>query len=235
MFRDFESMFAVRSLGATTSEEIFKRACHKLMTAQCPSIPKLEQVARGRGTLTERVHKNLCPYCQRSIVVFRETLHLTPLPKRLFEAAQQAFSKIRERAVREVLLAGGNSKTVFAGGRIQGTRAEFRCADAVILLPDLTTQPAKVELRKLDFVERDLWMTLRLPEPIKDFTADSGFELLVMSDAEVFGPFTLPALATGQEEEIMLQLPPRLAQGWEQQLKLSPDLPFELILSVRDE
>ena len=232
MSREFEWKIVQHSGTTTTSEQEFKRASHRLITPQCPSIPRLEKVARGRGTLAEMVHKNRCAYCQRSIAINRELLKITPWPERLFAAARQAVNKLKETA-RELLPAEENA--VFAAGQTnQGARAEFRSAKAVILRPDLTSQPAKVELRKLDFVERrDLWMTLRLHEPVTDFSDDHRFELLLMSDAQVFGPFTLPALGAGHEEEIMLQLPLSLAEGWEQQLKFSPNLPFEFVFSLR--
>jgi len=161
---------------------------------------------------------------------------LTPWPDALFEAALRAVHKLREVAALTFDLAAGSPQTVFAGGQKEPeTRAEFYCVDTLIVGPDLSWQPARVELRKLDFIQhRDLWMILRLQEPVKEFRDDDRFELLVMSDVQAFGPFTLPSLPTGDEEEIMLQLPHSLAEEWAEQMKASAKLPFQFIFGVRE-
>lgn len=236
MFTEPKIVVLVGGGPLTKSEKEFREASHSLVTKLCPSIPKLEMIARGRGTLDQRVHKNTCSYCQQSIGMFRERLGLKPWPERLFRAAQQAVKRLKEIVARELDLDTRSGRTVFAGGQLeQGTRGDFRCADALILRPDLTSLLTKVEVRKLDFVEhRDLWMILRLQESLKELSDDSCLELMVMSDTHAFGPFTLPSPGTGHEEEIMLRLPRPLAESWQAQMKTSFNLPFQFVFSIRD-
>lgn len=229
MSTDPKQIFVCGPTAPTASARAFAQAAHRLLTMECPSIPRLEAIAHGHDTLEELVHRNSCGYCQKSITLFRETSDLKPWPDALFEVALQAVHNLRE-------LAAGSPQTVFAGGQKDpGTRADFYWVDTLIVRPDLSWEPVRVELRKLDFIQhRDLWMILRLPEPVKEFRDDDRFELLVMSDVQAFGPFTLPSLPTGDEEEIMLQLPQPLAEEWEEQMKASATLPFQFIFSVRE-
>jgi hypothetical protein len=164
-------------------------------------------------------------------------LALPPWPKVLFEAAQRAVARLKEITARKIDSIAGNAPPVFAGGHLrQGTPAEFRCLDAFVLGKDLASQPVQVELRKLDFIEqRDLWVILRLQEPVKNLKNDCHLELMVMSDTQSFGPFALPDLAAGHEAEIMMQLPSSLAICWEEQMKASANLPFQFIFSICDE
>jgi hypothetical protein len=222
------------SMEPTASTKAFAQAAHRLLTRECPSIPRLEAIAQGHGSLSESMHKNFCGYCQTSVARFREIYDLKPWPDALFETALRAVHKLREVASLTFDFAAGNPPTVFAAGQKE-TRAEFYCVDTLIVRPDLSWQPARVELRKLDFIQhRDLWMILRLQEPVKEFRVDDRFELLVMSDVQSFGPFTLPSLPTGDKEAIMLQLPQPLAEEWEEQIRASAKLPFQFIFSVRD-
>jgi hypothetical protein len=236
MSTDLKQILVCGSTAPTASRKAFAQAAHRLLTTECPSIPRLEAIAHDHGTLAELVHKNSCGYCQKSITLFREMSDLKPWPDALFEVALQAVHNLRELAARTFDLVAGSPQTVFAGGQKEpGTRAEFYCVDTLIVRPDLSWQPARAELRKLDFIQhRDLWMILRLQEPVKEFRDDDRFELLVMSDVQAFGPFTLPSLPAGDEEEIMLQVPHSLAQEWEEQMKASATLPFQFIFSVRE-
>lgn len=236
MSTDLKRIFICGLTEPTASAKAFAQAAHGLLTPACPSIPRLEAIAQGSGTLAESVHTSACGYCQKNTAFFRELYDLTPWPNTLFQAAQQAARQLRELAARAFDLAAGSPQTVFAGGQQDpGSRAEFYCVDTLIVRPDLSLQPVRVELRKLDFIQhRDLWMILRLQEPVKEFRDDDRFELLVMSEAQAFGPFTLPSLPAGDEEEIMLQLPHSLAEEWEEQMRASGTLPFQLVFSVRE-
>lgn len=207
----------------TTSEEEFKKACHPLKTDRCPSIPQLEKIAAGRGAIMQRFHANKCAYCRKSVAMFREMLEIKPWPAQACEALQQAWQAAKEG------MADISRSPAYAGGPGERVASEtWRRVDAVILQPDLSVrESASMDLCKLDFVEANVLMTVRLKGPIQDVGSDGLLELAVVADLRIFGPYTIKV---GEEAKLLLCLFQDEVSQWEKQISVSSTLPFQFVL-----
>jgi hypothetical protein len=199
----------------TTDISAYKRALHPLMTDNCPSIPALEKIARGGGTLRQHLHRNSCAFCLKSVANFRKLLGLKPWWEELQDSIAGA---VREFSQMVVMEAGtGNGRRV----------------KAKVWLPDNNFKPILVNLAQCRFSgPNKLWMLVDLEQPLAEI-GDHPLEMNVLAanGKEVFGPYVFADLNRGQKQRLLLFLPPALEQEWRQQsIETSRTVPFQFVL-----
>ena len=198
----------------TTDVAAFEASRHPLMTSSCSSIPALEKIALGQGTLRQLLHFNSCPFCQKGVNTFRTIHGIRPFWESWAEMAR-AILDFSEMVVVEA-----------------GTGAERRVKTKV-LLPDSSLRTITVKLAQCRFSgENQLWMLLELEPPVSEIKSDP-LELTVLADngQDTFGPYVLADLNRGRKEKLLLLLPSAVADDWRKKaVETTKVVPFQFIL-----
>jgi len=202
-----------RAAKPTTDEREYRAACHPLKTDRCPSIPQLEKIATGRGTLPQTLHANTCAYCRKSLERFREMLGIKPWWQTLQETAQQFAQSLFQ----------------FEPLYLADTHGE-RSVQAKVVF-DLTSDPTTINVRDFEFVPGGIWLPVQW-QPLMEEIGRSPIELTVVggNEEQIFGPYLLPGLGAGERQELLVVLPQAVENEWKERIEKTRTLPFNFIL-----